>query len=315
MRFPQQVRAADVAKLVSQAWKNLSDTDRMQWVELGRRDRERYEREKAAYKGPWKIPALKSTTTEGAPKKPMSAFLAFGNERRGLIAEANPTLSNTEISSLLSKLWKECPKEIKQAYRDREARERVEFKRKLAEWEAKRDAALVSEYQQQGAFAAVTIVTPDVIDETSHETTLLSSQQSLLQCDEPISYLRQEPGPTMGLSFQQQQQQQSQHTLAAEQIPSEIVMPTFMVSQETMDEYLPDEAWPFNRIPTAVPMAVPSTPVVIKPSPRKRLESYTMEDLLQDEELFFEDFSPSQVEMGSPATLTRQTSLSTLLAL
>lgn len=107
---------------------------------MGRRDRERYDREKAVYKGPWKVPDIKDPN---GPKKPMSAFLAFGNERRKDIAAANPAMTGTEISSLLAKLWRECPTQVKQCYRDREAREREQFKRDRAEFDRQKDQALV----------------------------------------------------------------------------------------------------------------------------------------------------------------------------
>ena len=52
-------------------------------------------------------------------------------------------MTGTEINILLSKLWKECPVQVKQAYKDREAREREIFKKSRAEWELKKDMALV----------------------------------------------------------------------------------------------------------------------------------------------------------------------------
>ena len=125
------MKVSEVAKLVSQAWKSLPDSQRFHWQEMARRDRERFEREKAAYTGPWKVPNVKDPN---APKKPMSAFLAFGNQRRKAVAAANPSLSCTEVSSFLSQLWKACPVGVKQAYRDDEARKREIYKQKRAEW-------------------------------------------------------------------------------------------------------------------------------------------------------------------------------------
>jgi hypothetical protein len=127
------LRAADVAKLVSRSWKELSAESRAKWEKMAQEDKVRYEREKANYKGPWKIACI--TQKKGRPKKPMSAFLAFGNERRGSIVEANPSLSNAEVSSLLSQLWRDCPPHIKQYYRDQEATEREIFKQDLKNWE------------------------------------------------------------------------------------------------------------------------------------------------------------------------------------
>ena len=127
-----------VAKMVSKAWKELSEEERNKWIEMGRLDRERYEQEKKEYKGPWKIPDVKNPN---APKKPMSSFLAFSNERRRALAKAHPNLNGTELSCLLAKLWKECPAEIKQKYRERELREREMFKQCRAEWERRQDLA------------------------------------------------------------------------------------------------------------------------------------------------------------------------------
>lgn len=50
----------------------MSNEEKNVWEEKASEDRDRYYREKAAYKGPWKIPKDKDPD---APKKPMSAFL------------------------------------------------------------------------------------------------------------------------------------------------------------------------------------------------------------------------------------------------
>ena len=54
------------------------------------------------------------------------------------MADANPGLGNAEISRVLAKLWRECPDEIKNRYRKREAEDRAKFKEALAEWEQSR---------------------------------------------------------------------------------------------------------------------------------------------------------------------------------
>ena len=126
-----QVLASDIAKIVSTEWKSLKPHEKLEYEEKASRDRDRYYKEKAAYKGPWKVPNVKDPR---APKKAQSAFLAFSNERRKAVAEANPGMGNAEISGVLSKLWKESPIEVKNKYREREAEERKKFKAALAEW-------------------------------------------------------------------------------------------------------------------------------------------------------------------------------------
>lgn len=120
-----QMRTADVAKLVSRAWKILGSTDRLVFLDLAKQDKERYEIEKANYKGPWKVIDVKDRS---APKRPMSAFLAFSNSRRKEVTEANPMLSNGEISKILSDMWRAAPLEQKQAYQDEEVKLRQQYK-------------------------------------------------------------------------------------------------------------------------------------------------------------------------------------------
>ena len=120
-----QMRTADVAKLVSRAWKSLASSDRLVFLDLAKRDKERYEVEKANYKGPWKVIDVKDRS---APKRPMSAFLAFSNERRKEVTEANPMLTNGEISKILADMWRVAPAKQKQLYQHQEVKLRQQYK-------------------------------------------------------------------------------------------------------------------------------------------------------------------------------------------
>jgi hypothetical protein len=64
----------------------------------------------------------------------LSAFFDFGNSRRAEFRKMYPTASNGEISSMLAKVWKEAPAEIKKEYVEREARLREQYKRDIAAW-------------------------------------------------------------------------------------------------------------------------------------------------------------------------------------
>jgi len=178
----KRIRAADVAKVVSQSWKTLSDTERSHWIEIAQRDRERFEQERAAYNGPWKIPDVKDPD---APKKPMSAFLAFGNERRRAIAEANPTMNNTEISHVLSRLWRECPPDVKQQYKDREVRERAAFKKVRLEWERQKEQKFI----QQNLNASAAKKPPVLLGtNTANETSLPVITSSTARPTIPVAF-------------------------------------------------------------------------------------------------------------------------------
>jgi high mobility group protein B1 len=129
-----------VAKLVSEAWKDLPPEEREKWEGLARRDKARYDAERVMYKGPWKVPANKRTPKDpSAPKRPMSAFLAFSNSRRAMVKRQNPESTNAEISKTLSNMWKEAPDDIRQQYIDEEYEKRQQYKVAMADWRKKYD--------------------------------------------------------------------------------------------------------------------------------------------------------------------------------
>ena len=105
------------------------------WEKKARKDKARYEVEKAMYKGPWKVPANKRTPKDPtAPKRPMSAFLAFSNKRRAGLKREHPDATNSDLSKMLSKSWKEAPDELRKKYMEEEAGLRATYKVSMAKW-------------------------------------------------------------------------------------------------------------------------------------------------------------------------------------
>ena len=98
--------------MVSEAWKGLDPEERKVWDERAEKDKARYEAEKAQYKGPWKVPSSKRKVKDpSAPKRPMSAFLAYSNSRRAGLKKQNPKATNADLSRMLSQSWKELDAE------------------------------------------------------------------------------------------------------------------------------------------------------------------------------------------------------------
>lgn len=92
-------KTTDIAKMVSEAWRELNPEEKEIWETKARKDKARYEVEKAMYKGPWKVPANKRTPKDPtAPKRPMSAFLAFSNKRRAALKRQHPDATNADLS-------------------------------------------------------------------------------------------------------------------------------------------------------------------------------------------------------------------------
>lgn len=131
----------NAAKIVAEAWRNLTPQERAVWEEKARIDRQRFEIEKSMYTGPWKVEApLKWSKDPSAPKKPSSAYLSFANSKRALVKKMKPNVSNAEISKTLSDMWKSAPPDVKQPYIQKEARLREQYKIDIANWRAKMES-------------------------------------------------------------------------------------------------------------------------------------------------------------------------------
>lgn len=109
--------------------------------------------EKSAYTGPWKVPAKRrSEKDKNAPKRPMSAFLAYSHSRRAEIRAANPEMDNIDVSRELAKMWKVAPEEEKKVYIEKEAELRKQYKIDIAKWrEEHAEKEAVEREQRQAA--------------------------------------------------------------------------------------------------------------------------------------------------------------------
>jgi HMG (high mobility group) box len=127
------------------------------WDKKARKDKARYEVEKAMYKGPWKVPANKRTPKDpSAPKRPMSAFLAFSNKRRAGLKREHPDATNSDLSKMLSKTWREAPDDLRKKYMEEEAGLRAHYKVEMAKWRKKAAEDKKQERQDREAIAMQT---------------------------------------------------------------------------------------------------------------------------------------------------------------
>eukprot|EP00540_Astrosyne_radiata_P013752 CAMPEP_0116832786 /NCGR_PEP_ID=MMETSP0418-20121206/6082_1 /TAXON_ID=1158023 /ORGANISM="Astrosyne radiata, Strain 13vi08-1A" /LENGTH=388 /DNA_ID=CAMNT_0004462179 /DNA_START=54 /DNA_END=1220 /DNA_ORIENTATION=+ len=139
-------KMVNIAKIVSEAWKNLSPTERRSWEEKANQDKRRFQLEKSKYKGPWRVEhsIRRRKKDPTAPKRPMSAYLSFANSKRSAVQENHPNISNADVSRLLAKMWREAPHDVKQKYINEELKLREKYKAEIAAWRLDRDAALTT---------------------------------------------------------------------------------------------------------------------------------------------------------------------------
>lgn len=77
--------------------------------------------------------------------RPPNAFILYSQAMRSQAREENPALTNTEISRLLGKMWKEVPSEVKLQYKQKAASLQEQFKREHPDYtyrKARRKRAL-----------------------------------------------------------------------------------------------------------------------------------------------------------------------------
>jgi transcription factor SOX7/8/10/18 (SOX group E/F) len=61
--------------------------------------------------------------------RPPNAFILYSQAMRSSCRQENPSLSNTEVSRLLGKMWKDVPSDVKMQYKQKAAIAQEQFKR------------------------------------------------------------------------------------------------------------------------------------------------------------------------------------------
>ena len=128
--------------------------ERQVWEDIATKDKARYEAERQAYKGPWKVPANKRTPKDpNAPRRPASAFLSYSNRRRAALKRQHPDATNADLSKMLSKSWKELPPDEKSVYVEAELELRAKYKVEMATWRKKVAEEKKAERKEREAMA------------------------------------------------------------------------------------------------------------------------------------------------------------------
>lgn len=138
-----------VSKRSGEMWKELTREQRAHWDEVAAKDKQRYMAEKSTYTGPWQVPWKRARKDPSAPKRPMSAFLMFAQNRRAELRRKNPAMKNTEVSQILGEMWRNMSDDERQPFVAQEESERAVYKTKFAEWRAETEARAEAERRAQ----------------------------------------------------------------------------------------------------------------------------------------------------------------------
>ncbi|KAL3940731.1 MAG: hypothetical protein SGBAC_004782 [Bacillariaceae sp.] len=84
---------------------------------------------------------------DSLPKSPIPSYFQFQNERRGEVQEQNPGASKSEISKILSNLWKSSSDEVRKKYIEEEANQRKVYQLAIAEYRKSKAGKQIDEAQ------------------------------------------------------------------------------------------------------------------------------------------------------------------------
>ena len=94
------MRTSDVAKLVSRAWKAMVSCERLVFLDMAKKDKARYETEKANYKGPWKV--IDTRGRDSSKKRTSSPMSSVSSVASHSHAESSQMLTNGDVPKLWS---------------------------------------------------------------------------------------------------------------------------------------------------------------------------------------------------------------------
>eukprot|EP00474_Spongospora_subterranea_P009428 CRZ09886.1 hypothetical protein [Spongospora subterranea] len=76
----------------------------------------------------------KNAVADGRPKRPLSAYMYFSQDRRPQIRTENPDTAFGDLGRLLGQLWKSLEDSEKQPYNDKAQADKERFDKEMAEW-------------------------------------------------------------------------------------------------------------------------------------------------------------------------------------
>ena len=183
--------------MVSKAWKEMPDDEREKWEEIARLDKERYEREKLVYTGPWKVPILPKKTKKRAaallrqqrhqqheteevvllppPQPPLSAFLMFAQTKRATLPRHDDDDDDDEEEGHeLARLWQDCDPVEKNNYIDTEFVLREQYEHALRAWQKQQQRQLEQTQTNNPDYESVGSTTSSTTTNTSLYSTKMA---------------------------------------------------------------------------------------------------------------------------------------------
>jgi len=88
---------------------------------------------------------------EGKPKRGLTAYMLFCQEKRPEIKEKNPNSSFGELGKLLGEAWKECNGEDKSRFEEAAAKDKIRYQKELADYKSEHPDSSDDEKKKKGS--------------------------------------------------------------------------------------------------------------------------------------------------------------------
>ncbi|CAN0041043.1 unnamed protein product, partial [Phaeothamnion confervicola] len=123
-------------RVIAEMWRGLDENSKKIYVAKSLEDKQRYEDELASYDGPLKVPNKRAKKDPDAPKRAMSAFLHFSQERRPVLKAQFPEEKNIEISKKLGLEWGCLSAEQRAPYQAKSDADAARYRADMKKWTA-----------------------------------------------------------------------------------------------------------------------------------------------------------------------------------
>jgi len=136
------LKITEMGSELGKIWKTFSPEEKKKYEELAARDKARYLKEMATYKPPEESDSSsdgggrkrkkKKKKDPLKPKRAMSSFMYFQNEKRQSVRDANPSLKIPDIGKKMSEMWKELSEDEKKKYVDQAEKDKERYRKEIA---------------------------------------------------------------------------------------------------------------------------------------------------------------------------------------
>ncbi|KAL3117111.1 hypothetical protein niasHT_007514 [Heterodera trifolii] len=205
-KYPNEcVQVTEISKKCSQKWKTMTDDEKKRFFELAQKDAERYQAEVAAYGGEDVLKRKKRAKKDpNAPKRALSAFFFFSNEKRQEVSGEHPEWKVGQIAQELGVRWKALSDEERTIYE------------KKAQEDKERYAEEMRAYRNESALSSGTCPKPSYLEGGPSMTTA----EHVLQSQGGAHVVSTSAGGQPQMVILQQQPQQGQ---PGTQLPMQIL--------------------------------------------------------------------------------------------